>query len=184
MAESEDVKYGWELYSGGEAPRCKCVCILAKVQISFWPLVSTTTIKISMFKKTKGKLKNEKVLAHCKQSALHSSRCVSWRMAYCGDLESAFLVSNKRRFYSEIGLSWHVGGYRHVAGSIKWRRQLGGKEPRGGVHPWTFLRGRCVVRGQQLEIWFGQLDPLVVQRKGNMGPGFLEKVLVGFLEVD
>lgn len=63
----------------------------------------------------------------------------------------------------------YVGRRRLVTGFIKWLRELARKKSRGGMHLWAFLRGTCVVRGQQLGMWFGQLGPIDGTEEGDDG---------------
>lgn len=69
---------------------------------------------------------------------------------------------------SAMALSLHsmqVGAGGQLA--LQLLRELAGKEPSRGVHPWVFWRGSCVGRSQQLGIWFGQLGPIDGSEEGE-----------------
>ena len=51
FAESEDGECGWELLFDAKLIKCKCLCILAKVQIKLYAGVSTIAIKMPIKKK-------------------------------------------------------------------------------------------------------------------------------------
>lgn len=52
------------------------------------------------------------------------------------------------------------------------------------MHLWAFLRGSCVVRSQQLGIWFGHLGPMDGCEEGDGRTSVLNEVLVDSLKVD
>lgn len=52
------------------------------------------------------------------------------------------------------------------------------------MHPWAFLRGSCVVRNQQLEIWFGQLGSINGLEEGDDATSVFRRNFGRFLKVD